>query len=235
MTEWWPYTLSDFLLFSPRAYYRLIQRYNEEIWPAQLLMLGLGLTILFLLARPSPRQGHMISTLLAILWAWVAGAFFWNRYATINWAAAYVAPLFVLEAALLAWIGVLRRGTTFRSNRDPTARLGLGLFVCSFVFYPAIPPLTGRPWQQAEIFGIVPDPTVLATLGLLLLVEGRPRWELLAVPVLWCAISGATLWAMHSAEAWVPPAAAVLVTAASIWKHNRRSQIVADPAGPRLF
>jgi hypothetical protein len=68
---------------------------------------------------------------------------------------------------------------------------------------------------------VAPDPTVLATLGLLLLGEGRPRWELLAVPVLWCLVSGATLWAMNSAEAWVPPAAALLVLAASIWKKKR--------------
>jgi hypothetical protein len=84
-----------------------------------------------------------------------------------------------------------------------------------------IAPLTGRPWHQADIFGVAPDPTVLATLGLLLLAHGRPRWELLVVPVLWCVISGATLWAMNSAEAWVPPAAAVLVLAVSLWKQNR--------------
>jgi hypothetical protein len=34
MSEWWSYTLSDFLLFSPRTYYRLFELHNAEWWPA---------------------------------------------------------------------------------------------------------------------------------------------------------------------------------------------------------
>ena len=40
MSEWWTYTLSDFLLFSPRTYYRLFELYNDEIWPAQIAGAG---------------------------------------------------------------------------------------------------------------------------------------------------------------------------------------------------
>ena len=45
MSEWWTYTLSDFLLFSPRTYYRLFEIYNAAIWPAQIVALGLGLAM----------------------------------------------------------------------------------------------------------------------------------------------------------------------------------------------
>ncbi|HEX7336769.1 MAG TPA: DUF6064 family protein [Gemmatimonadales bacterium] len=200
MGEWWSYTLSDFLLFSPRAYFRLLERHNQALWPAQLLTVGLGFTILGLLARPRPWQGRAVSALLAGLWVWVAWAFLWNRYATINWAVNYLVPLFVLEAGLLAWIGVVRRRLTFRLRHGAAGGLGVAVFALALLIYPVIGPLAGRPWSQAEIFGIVPDPTVVGTLGLLLLAEGRRRWELMAVPLLWCAISGATLWAMHSVE-----------------------------------
>ena len=37
MSEWWTYSLSDFLLFSPRTYYRLFELYNVAIWPLQLV------------------------------------------------------------------------------------------------------------------------------------------------------------------------------------------------------
>ena len=36
MTEWWTYGLSDFLMFSPEAYWRLVGRYNSAWWPAPL-------------------------------------------------------------------------------------------------------------------------------------------------------------------------------------------------------
>ena len=35
MPEWWTYSLSDFLMFSPRTYYRLFELHNAAIWPAQ--------------------------------------------------------------------------------------------------------------------------------------------------------------------------------------------------------
>jgi hypothetical protein len=224
MTEWWSYTLSDFLLFSPRTYYRLLERHNEAVWPMQILALGLGLVIFGLLLRPRARQGRLVSAILAILWTWVAWAFLWKRYASINWAAIYVVPLFAIEALLLVWIGIIRGELTFRLSRDAAGIMGIALFILSLSLYPMIAPLVGRPWHQAEIFGVVPDPTVIATLGVLLLAYGRPRWELLAVPVLWCLVSGATLWAMGSPAAAVPPLAALLVLVTSAWSQVKPSR-----------
>ena len=53
MAEWWTYTLSDFLLFSPRTYRRLFELYNADIWPAQLVALALGAAIFTAVLRPA--------------------------------------------------------------------------------------------------------------------------------------------------------------------------------------
>jgi hypothetical protein len=110
---------------------------------------------------------------------------------------------------------VIRGGLNFRGPRDAAGVLGIALFILALALYPMLAPLLGRGWRQAEIFGIAPDPTVLATLGLLLLAEGPPRWGLLAAPLLWCLVSGATLWAMGSPEAWVLLPAALLALGSS--------------------
>ncbi|MEZ0336231.1 MAG: DUF6064 family protein [Gemmatimonadales bacterium] len=203
MSEWWTYGLSDFLLFSSRTYYRLIERHNVGVWPAQLVTIGLGLGILWLLRRPAPARTRAISAVLAILWAWVGWMFVWRRYAGINWAAGYFVWLFVVEVALLTWIGVVRGRLAFRVGRDVIGVLGLGLAVVSVLIYPLLARLVGRDWGEAEIFGIAPDPTVVATLGLLLLATGRARWALLVAPILLCGVSAATLWAMGSPETWI--------------------------------
>lgn len=215
MPEWWTYGLSDFLLFSPRTYYRLIERHNAAVWPGQIATLGLGLVIAAVLRRPTPWRGRIVSGLLAVLWIWVAWAFVWQRYATINWAAAYLVWLFALEALLLIWVGVIRAELSFRWRRDAAGTFGTALVILSLALYPTLSPLLGRGWRQAEIFGVAPDPTIAATLGLLLLAEGPARWRLLAAPVLWCVVSGATLWAMGSPEAWVMLAVALLVPVAA--------------------
>jgi hypothetical protein len=228
MPEWWSYGLSDFLLFSPRTYYRMLEHYNRAWWPAQLLTVGLGLAILALVAWPTKWQGRIISAILALVWAWVSWAFLWKRYASINWAATYVVPVFALESLLLVWIGVLDGRLTYRVRRNVAGIFGIALFVFSLTFYPMLAPVAGRPWQQAELFGLAPDPTVLATAGLLLLVEGRVRWALLAVPVLWCLTSGATLRAMGSPESLVLfPATFFLILAAAFpqlrWRKHEQS------------
>ena len=106
MSEWWTYRLSNFLLFSPRTYYRLFELYNAAIWPAQVVSFVAGLVILFFLFRPTAARGRLAAGLLAACWIWVAVAFHATRYASINFAAVQFAWAFGLEAALLVWLGV---------------------------------------------------------------------------------------------------------------------------------
>ena len=209
-SEWWTYSLRDFLLFSSRTYYRLFELYNAAIWPAQLAALGLGLAVLALLLRPSVARGRAIAAILAGCWLWVAIAFHAHRYAKINSAAVFFAGAFAFEAALLIWIGILRGRLSFERR---AGRTGLWIFLFALAIEPIIGPLLGRGWRQVEIFGVAPDPTAVATLGILLFASGRGRWSLLIVPAVWCAISGATLLAMRAPDAWIPPLAAVMAIA----------------------
>ena len=204
MSEWWTYTLSDIQSFSLHSYYRLFELYNRAIWPAQILALALGIAILVLLRRAEPWRGRAITVLLAACWLWVAVVFLAHRYATLTWSARYFAWGFGVEAALLLWTAL--RGRLIFERR----LAGLAIFLAALVVPPLSGPLVGRTWRQVEVFGVAPDPTAVATLGILLLAAGRVRWELAALPLLWCAVSGATLLSMHAPDAGIPIAAAVL-------------------------
>jgi hypothetical protein len=232
MSEWWTYTLSDFLLFSPRTYYRLFERYNQAVWPAQIVTISLGLFLLGALRSNKPWWGRVVSGVLALLWIWVGLAFLWRRYANINWAVGYLVPLFALEAMLLIWFGVVTRELSFRMTRGATAMLGGALLLVAIPVYPLLAGLTGRSWRSAEVFGLAPDPTVLATLGLLLLTA-RTHWTLLLVPLLWCLFSGATLVALGSPEAPILLVAALLtLIAAARIRLERRGEAAANAAAP---
>lgn len=217
MADWLSYTPSDFLLFSARTYYRLFELYNRAIWPAQILALLLGLVILWWLHRGSPGPG-VVTGILAAGWLWTAWAYLLEHYATINWAARYFAIGFVIEALLLIWTGIVRSRLSFRPYRDWTSRTGMGLVGFALAVQPLIGPLVGRDWTQAEIFGVTPDPIVLATLGILLTVDKRPPWGLMIIPLIWCALSGATLWTMSSPDAWLMPVAALGVLGLAIYR-----------------
>jgi Family of unknown function (DUF6064) len=203
MSEWWTYSLSDFLLFSPRTYYRLFELYNLAIWPAHVVALVLAAAILGLLLARAAWQGRAILAILAGCWLWVAWAYLLERYDTINWTARYFAIAFVLQAVLLLWQAAFGR-ICIRLRSDMAKGFGLAIFLFAVLLYPTIAPMVGRPWMQAEVFGIAPDPTAIATMGILLVANERARWELLAIPLAWCGISTTTLWTMGSPDALVP-------------------------------
>jgi hypothetical protein len=197
MSEWWTYRLTSFLLFSPRTYHRLFELYNLSIWPAQLAGAVIGLTIAVLLIGERHYRDRLIAGLLAVCWVWVALAFLYQRYAQINWVAKWFAGAFVFEALLLAGFGVAGR-IVFSRNRETKFWIATALLALSVIAYPLLAPLEGRSWTTAEIFGVAPDPTAIGTVATLTLVDGRRRWLLLTVPLLWCAVTALTLWAMAS-------------------------------------
>lgn len=183
MSEWWTYRLSDFLMFSPATYWRLVERYNREVWPLQALMLGAGVLLLWLAAR-RPAQRRVAAIALAGAWLWVGWAFHWRRYAAINWAAEYLAAAFALQAALLLAAGLASSAAGHTPLPNALVRrIGLVLAATGVLLYPAVGAWAGRAWTHAEMFGIMPEPTALATLGLLLAGRWPHRTWLGVIPI----------------------------------------------------
>ena len=213
MSEWWTYRLTSFLLFSPQTYYRTIERYNLEIWPAQLVGVAIGLAIIALLMVKGATRERIIAALMAGCWLWIGWAFHYQRYAQINWAAPWIAATFALEALLLAAVGGIARRFVLSPAAGREFRIAIALIAIIVVGYPLLAPLAARPWTTAEVFGVAADPTGLVTVAVLALVRGRIKWLLLVVPMLWCLFTVLTLWAMRSPEAVVVAGAALLALA----------------------
>jgi hypothetical protein len=210
MSEWWTYRLTSFLLFSPRTYYRLLELYNLAIWPAQLAGMAIGLAIVALLIGKRGHRDRIIAGLLAACWLWVAWAFHYQRYAQINWVAPWFAAAFAFQALLLVVVGVLAGRLVLQPASEGKLWIATSMVAISVLGYPLLAPLTERSWTTAETFGAAADPTAIATIAALALVRGRIRWLLLVVPLLWCAVAGATLWAMKEPQGLVVVAAALL-------------------------
>jgi hypothetical protein len=54
-------------------------------------------------------------------------------------------------------------------------------------------------------------------------MAARVPWLLLPIPLLWCAMTGLTLWTMEAPDALVTPAAGALALIAVAWKTASRS------------
>ncbi|QOY94214.1 hypothetical protein IM543_22460 [Massilia sp. UMI-21] len=212
MSEWWSYSLSDFLMFSARTYYRQFALMNRALWPLQLPALAAGVAILACMLRVRPAGTRCAFALLGLAWLWVGWGYHLQRYADIHTGAPYFAAGFFIQAGLLGWMAARRPAP------PPTAGFAAGaallIVFLALTAYPVLAPLDGRSGWQAEIFAIAPDPTVAATLGVLLF--WRAPWLLWVIPLLWCAASSATLFELHAAQAWVPAAVALLAAGMAI-------------------
>ena len=232
MSEWWSYRLSSFLLFSERTYRRLFELYNAEVWPAQLAAFALGAGLLALaIARPA-WAARAAFAILGACWLWVATVFLARHYATINWAAPWLAVAFGVQGALLFGAAAGASDARLRAPRSARGAIGLGLLLAALLLHPLLAPLAQRPWQGAEIFGLAPDPTVAGTLAVLVLVQvgragsaGRPTRVLALllwpIPLAAALASGLVLAAMGSLQAaWLPLAA--LLALGSVIRRDAR-------------
>jgi hypothetical protein len=182
----------------------------------------LGAAILVLLLWPAPWRGRAIAAILAAGWLWVTWFYLLQHYDTINWAAGYLAYGFAFEALLLFWTAAIRDRLRLQPPAAPAGAAGRGLVAYAVAIHPLVGPLLmARPWAQAEMFGVTPDPTVIATLGVLVAAAGA-HWLLLAIPLLWCAIGGATLWTMGSPDWPVLPVVGAIAMAFAIRKSLAR-------------
>jgi hypothetical protein len=222
MSEWWTYSLSDLLMFSKATYFRLFELQNLALWPGQLLALGGGMALFFCLLHGGARAGRAAALLLALAWLHVAWRYFAQRYATINTGAPFFAIGFVAQAVLLLWLASRRAEPRLTEAVGSLGKLALGIALVALLAYPLLAPLGGRPWVQAELFGVAPDPTVALSLGALLL--WRSRWPLWVLPLTWCAISGATLMELGSNQAWVLAVLAVLAAGARLLAARRAAR-----------
>lgn len=193
MTEWWTYGLSDFLMFSPQAYWRLVARHNAAGWPVQVLAQAAVLSLPLLLRRRDAAWPRRIALLvLALAWAAVGWLFHAQLYSEIFLAAPWVAAACGLQSLLMVLLAL----RPCRGEVDAVLRtLGLALLAAA-ALYPLLAPLAGQGMGEAEVFGWMPDPTAVATLGAMCMLPMHSAWRvvLCVLPALSLALGMATRW-----------------------------------------
>ena len=199
--------------FSREVFLRLLEHYNAAIWPAQIIALGLGGLVLLLIFKPREGSDPFVAAVLAGAWLWTGIVYHMMFLATLNWAAWASGALFVAQGGLLAWTGVLRGRLAFRFVPSPRGWAGLGFASLALAAAPLAGPLTDLGWSRAPIAGIASGPTVLFTLGLVLLAAGRAPLRLLLIPVLWSGIAGAGAWLLRLPQEMILPVASI----AAVW------------------
>lgn len=211
------------IAFSSEAYYALFAEYNRAIWPAQIVALLLGLVALVATGRPFWLSDRLIATTLVVFWAWSGLVYHWSFFAGINFVAPVLAVLFFMQALLLIWTGIVRGRVAFRFSGSLYGWAGMALAIYGLAIHAVTSYLAGHLWPALPAFGVTPSPTLLFTLGLLLMAEPRVPWHLMILPIVLCLVGGIGAWFLDVRED-LPLAVMGIVAALLAVTKNRQSQ-----------
>jgi hypothetical protein len=171
--------------------------YNESLWPVAVTLWLLTAWALSLSGERTREQRRSLSFLLAVHWVWSAVAYHAAFFSAINPAALVFSALFLLEAVLLVWYGVMRDELLFGDSGPFRRYASMGLIVYALA-YPGLSWLDGHQYPRLPTFG-VPCPTTILTIGFLLSATPPVPLAVVVVPILWGIIGGsaAFLLDMH--------------------------------------
>lgn len=177
------------LPFTVDQFFSVFERYNNAIWPMQVVLVMLALVAVGLIRWPRPWSGPAVLVILAALWAWTGIVYHGMFFAEINPLAKVFAGLSLVGAFTFMWVGGVRRKVRFLRPHGWQAWIGWLLIGYALVVYPAWLQVSGHGYMSSPTFG-APCPTTIFTIGVLSFAAPvRPR-ALFAVPLVWSLIGG---------------------------------------------
>lgn len=99
--------------FTVDQFFGVFARYNEAVWPAQLVLIAAAVSVTAIALSRSAGRDRWVSGFLALLWTWTGIAYHLVHFSEINPAARAFGAFFVLQAALFLWWGVVRGRLAF--------------------------------------------------------------------------------------------------------------------------
>jgi hypothetical protein len=214
------------LPFSRSEFFAVFARYNDAVWPAQLVLYALAIAVVILILRRSSTAARGTLLSLAALWLWMGVVYHAGFFASVNPAAIGFAAAFVVQAVLFLRLAV-RGKVMVKLRNDPAGWAGGALVILGLIVYPLMSVAAGHRYPAQPTFGL-PCPTTIFTLGLMSWMLGSVPRHLFVIPVLW-AITGSIAALELGVTEDLSLAAALLMTC-TVWVARQRAHGVKSAA-----
>lgn len=210
------------LPFTRDQFLDVFAAYNSMLWPgAVVLWLASAVMAVLLLASRRRPTDRLVSALLAFHWAWSAVAYHIVFFTRINTAAWLFGGLFLVQAGMFAWLGVVRGRLRFVPQQSLWMVIAWALVLYALV-YPMINAIQHGTWLSIPTFG-VPCPTTIFTAGLLILVVPR-LWTLAIIPIIWSVVGGSAAFSLGVRADYALPMAGILL-AVSLFQRTGHARV----------
>jgi hypothetical protein len=139
-------------------------------------------------------------------------------FSTINRAAIGFGIVFIIQAIVWLFYGVMRPKLSFQLEINPYSITGMVLIVYAMLIYPIIGTLLGHGYPQSPSFGVAPCPTTIFTFGLLLWTNAKVPKMVLIIPFLWSVLGFAAALLLGIREDIGLVVAGILCVALIFWR-----------------
>lgn len=173
------FTLEKFLI--------TLENYNLDIWPLQIVSYILGIAVLVLAIKRTRFSNQAISLTLSIYWLWIGIVFcmlYWAK--TINLALMF--GIILIIQGLLFLYASIKKNISFSFTGNFIPVIGIVLIFYAMIGYQLIGLFIGHTYPNLFAFGLVPCPTMIFTLGLLLWTDKKIPIYILIIPALFSLV-----------------------------------------------
>jgi hypothetical protein len=173
------------LPYSTESLFALFEQYNLDYTLFLVLGALLALEILIVLGWRDTLDTLSSFTipLWGISWIWIGIAYYMQQLSNLYFAASYYGWMFVIQGALMLGFGLMRSRALKMSTDGGNRILGWSLLLLATLAYPLWDYSMTWGWPALRVVGSAPEPTLLFTIGLILLYRNLPAY-LIVIPIL---------------------------------------------------
>jgi hypothetical protein len=215
--------------FSREDFFGVFARYNETMWPAQLIIFLLAIAGVVFAVRRSRDSSRGTFAVLAILWLWM-GLFYHAAFFTeINPVARLFAVAFIAQGLIFAGLSARRSADSISPHNNFAGWAGGALVLFGLLGYPLLSVLAGHLYPYQPTIGL-PCPSTIFTLGLLLWAwDSVPRYALV-IPMFWAFVGTTAALQLGVTEDLSLTVAAIVVGIAAVTRRQVEEALPVNPS-----
>jgi Family of unknown function (DUF6064) len=175
------------LPFTTEQFLDVFSKYNESIWPLQIFFYFSAVYCIYSVFRRTAFSHKLVFMFLVFIWLWMGVVYNIIFFASINTAAYLFGSLFILQALVFVYEGLIENRLMFEFTGSIYNYAGALHVIFALAVYPLLGFILGHRYPQSPTFGL-PCPTTIFTLGIILFIRGRIPLLLIAIPLLWSVI-----------------------------------------------
>ena len=145
-------------------------------------------------------------------------------FSSINPLAYVFGVLFIVEAVLLLYFGVMKKQVGFSLTQNTYALIGLLFIAYALIIYPLIGTYLGHGYPRLPTFGL-PCPTTIFTFGIFLMADKKFPLLLLVIPLIWSVIGFFAALSLGITEDYMLLVAGVVGTALILMKNRKTAAL----------